>query len=684
MVALHEDEKAKVTYGCTASKRPRLDNILNKYPETRSEPREIAKIVNLPRVGSISKTKKKRSSSNKASPNTEWAKRPKRDSYSGSESENNEESDEDDEADPLSYLTTYINKETIPLFLDPGAAYSIISDALLKSLNIRPTKLKVPIRINPVSGNAVNIRKGVEMPIEFDDGTILMIPFIVLRECAVPIFLGLDACMRMKAKINYEDETYSIRIQGKKHVYKLYRNETIAEEFSENLGVEEGEGDDSIPLLYASIESVISEAAYMDPLLVKTAVDYDFAEELDKKINSELNNKYKNKVKNMLRGFSEVFAHSLDDLTGIKSSEYSLKIGPEENPSSAYGHNANVAPESTNLTEISWEQICRFLSGKTDEHEPRVRQQARNFVLLDGNLFRKTKLGLKKLILEINELYEILKELHDKKGHFAFESVYGYLKGKYWRPRLLSEVKHYVQSCSPCQKYLLRRPRYKLDGRSGISGIFSVIQMDHLGPLPESKSWKKHILVCVDRLSGYPWAWPVADQTADTTLQCLKELVATISPPGAISCDNASGFQSNLIKKFCRERKIRLEYNIPYQPEWLGAVERMNSTIRYSLARTCNEDYDEWDLKLPKVLAGIRMRTSSRTGYSPFYLVYGIESRFPIELEQDLIQRARIRDIELETIPGARADAIQPSKHAKFRPRFDIGSMVLALNARLR
>ncbi|OMJ29742.1 hypothetical protein AYI69_g739 [Smittium culicis] len=42
--------------------------------------------------------------------------------------------------------------------------------------------------------------------------------------------------------------------------------------------------------------------------------------------------------------------------------------------------NANVAPDSTNLTEISWEQIRRFLSGETDEHQPRARQQARNFI----------------------------------------------------------------------------------------------------------------------------------------------------------------------------------------------------------------------------------------------------------------------------------------------------------------
>ncbi|OMJ13325.1 hypothetical protein AYI69_g9043 [Smittium culicis] len=60
--------------------------------------------------------------------------------------------------------------------------------------------------------------------------------------------------------------------------------------------------------------------------------------------------------------------------------------------------------------------------------------------------------------------------------------------------------------------------------------------------------------------------------------------------------------------------KMKLEFNAPYKPEWLGAVERMNSTVQYLLAKACGGDYTEWELKIPEILSGIRMRVSSRTG----------------------------------------------------------------------
>ncbi|OMJ28989.1 hypothetical protein AYI69_g1520 [Smittium culicis] len=230
-------------------------------------------IVNLTRLGTVKKSQKmKRVNVSKVGPNTEWAKRvlesqalisvkevfnlkPKlikdfikslrqfvkkkergllyaegpaqeRDSDSSEESEE-ESGDEDDDLPPLSCLTTYVKKEPIPLFLDPGAAYSIISTELLKSLNINTGELITSIKIKPVSGKVVEIRKRVELPIEFDDGIIIGIPFIVIKECAVPILLGLDTCMRLKSKINYEEETYAINLENKKHTYQLYSKDNV-------------------------------------------------------------------------------------------------------------------------------------------------------------------------------------------------------------------------------------------------------------------------------------------------------------------------------------------------------------------------------------------------------------------------------------------------------------------------
>ncbi|OMJ20224.1 hypothetical protein AYI70_g4249, partial [Smittium culicis] len=193
MIAMKSKENIKINYGGVSSKRPRLVHILNN--ESNQTHMDYNKIVNLPRLGSVKKSqkKKKRTTGNKVAPNTEWAKRvlesqapislkeffslkpklikdfikslqqfekkkdrgilyaeyPPSDTDSESNEDSGSESDEDEEVPPLSYLTTYVNKEPIPLFLDPGAAYSIISAELLKSLRLYAVNLKAPIKIKP-------------------------------------------------------------------------------------------------------------------------------------------------------------------------------------------------------------------------------------------------------------------------------------------------------------------------------------------------------------------------------------------------------------------------------------------------------------------------------------------------------------------------------------------------------
>ncbi|OMJ09990.1 hypothetical protein AYI70_g10602 [Smittium culicis] len=378
MIAMKSKENIKINYGGVSSKRPRLVHILNN--ESNQTHMDYNKIVNLPHLGSVKKSqkKKKRTTGNKVAPNTEWAKRvlesqapislkevfilkpklikdfikslqqfekkkergilfaeyPPSDTDSESNEDSGSESDEDEEVPPLSYLTTYVNKEPIPLFLDPGAAYSIISAELLKSLRLYAVNLKAPIKIKPVSGKVVEILKEVELPIEFDDGIVVGIPFIVLKECDVPILLGLDACMRLKSKINYEEETYSINIRNKKHTYQLYSKEMLSDEFVANTNIEPSEIDESVPLLYASIESEISEAAYLDPSFVEVCPKTEFKEDLNKNINESLNPLEKGNLKGTMEEFEDIFAKNLEDITEIVNSDYALKID-EETPFSS-------------------------------------------------------------------------------------------------------------------------------------------------------------------------------------------------------------------------------------------------------------------------------------------------------------------------------------------------------------
>ncbi|OMJ20152.1 hypothetical protein AYI69_g6330 [Smittium culicis] len=292
-----KDLDSKITaMGEHINKRPRFENILNRGNEVRVIE------ANVPRLGKINK-KKKKTNNSRIEPENEWSKRvldsqapisikevlapkPKlvKDlvkslQYVGksrkrnilyaeeSESESEESDSENDdgesegEEESLSYLCTYINSELIPLFIDPGAAYSIISSNLLKKLKFLTTKLKNPIRIKPVSGDTILVRHSVDIPIEFDDSTMVVINFIVVENCAVPILLGLNSCQRLKSKIDYESETFTIRNKKKKYSYQLYSKESLAEEFADNR--EDEIIQSSVPLFYASIEAEIADTSYL-------------------------------------------------------------------------------------------------------------------------------------------------------------------------------------------------------------------------------------------------------------------------------------------------------------------------------------------------------------------------------------------------------------------------------------
>ena len=75
-----------------------------------------------------------------------------------------------------------------------------------------------------------------------------------------------------------------------------------------------------------------------------------------------------------------------------------------------------------------------------------------------------------------------------------------------------------------------------------------------------------------------------------------------------IRCDNGPAFRANLFKNYCTEMGIKLDLFPSYMPERAGKVEKLNSAVRYSLAKVCDGNYSVWDQYLNRILQGIRAR----------------------------------------------------------------------------
>ncbi|XP_066940415.1 uncharacterized protein [Macrobrachium rosenbergii] len=127
-----------------------------------------------------------------------------------------------------------------------------------------------------------------------------------------------------------------------------------------------------------------------------------------------------------------------------------------------------------------------------------------------------------------NSAHEVLKQIlvpyvhriglmslaHDNglAGHFGIHKTAGKLLKDYYWPKLKSDVKKFVNSCSICQKVGKPNqviPKAPLCPIPVVSEPFKEIIIDVVGPLPRTRSGNEYIFTMMDKMSRYPEAIPL-------------------------------------------------------------------------------------------------------------------------------------------------------------------------------
>jgi hypothetical protein len=154
---------------------------------------------------------------------------------------------------------------------------------------------------------------------------------------------------------------------------------------------------------------------------------------------------------------------------------------------------------------------------------------------------------------------------------------------------------------------------------------------------------------------------------------------------GEIRVDQGPAFIAGSFKACCEKYRVAVEYSPAYVPELMGWIEEINRVVRYGLAKECGEDYSKWDIYLPGIFRGIRCKVNARSGFSPYYLLFGIDPIFP-EVEEVLLveQSLDARLLEIGSIPGVRAGIIREARSSSSKLVFKMGVVVKVLKAKLR
>ena len=104
----------------------------------------------------------------------------------------------------------------------------------------------------------------------------------------------------------------------------------------------------------------------------------------------------------------------------------------------------------------------------------------------------------------------VLKEMHDRFGHFGIGKTYSLIKRSYFWPKMIKNISQHVESCSLCRREKLTvQHKYQLQTTEIPDQPFGKVGIDLIVDLDISHKGNKNILVVADHLTGYPIAVPI-------------------------------------------------------------------------------------------------------------------------------------------------------------------------------
>jgi hypothetical protein len=307
--------------------------------------------------------------------------------------------------------------------------------------------------------------------------------------------------------------------------------------------------------------------------------------------------------------------------------------------------------QSQAVNDIFIEAVIQYLTdGKLPldrELAKRILFQIEDFYISNDQLFhlarnKSRKRGhlmaprLQQLVIPKAWRMQIMQAIHDF-SHFAFLKCYLTARQKYFWVGMASDFKAYTDSCLVCQQIKnTPQPKYPITSIPP-ANLFDMITIDFHTVKQEKRFQKddifRHVLVIVESLTQFVLLIPCKTQTAEEAAQAIMDhYILKFGCFRYLISDRGSSWLNELFQTFLKMPNMKICHykTSPYHPATNSLSEIQNKHILRILRAECSDKKD-FHLYLPTICAGANALTSTALNCSPFYALYGVNYRWPID-----------------------------------------------------
>ena len=144
-------------------------------------------------------------------------------------------------------------------------------------------------------------------------------------------------------------------------------------------------------------------------------------------------------------------------------------------------------------------RIKNLMKGKSSKFHERDRYKEEKNVLYHTNIENGKE--YKTVVVPKHLVPTVLKEMHDRFGHFGIGKTYSLIKWYYFWPKMIKHIEKHVENCSLCRHEKPAADKYQLQTTEIPDRPFVKVSVDLIVELSRTHQGNKNVVVMVDHLS---------------------------------------------------------------------------------------------------------------------------------------------------------------------------------------